>query len=52
MTDHNVTDRSHRELTKYRITFAAALAGMPLTEARRKFGYHTLQRAESSKLGA
>ena len=31
---------------------AAALAGMPLTEARRKFGYHTLQRAESSKLGA
>ena len=30
MTDHNVTDRSHRELTKYRITFAAALAALAL----------------------
>ena len=31
---------------------AAALDGMPLTEARQKFGYHTLQRSESSALGA
>jgi hypothetical protein len=30
MTDRNVTDRSHRELTKYRITFAAALAALAL----------------------
>ena len=30
MTDHNVTDRSHRELTKYRITFAAAMAALAL----------------------
>lgn len=31
---------------------AAALAGMPLTEARRKFGYHTLQRSDASSLAA
>jgi regulator of RNase E activity RraA len=30
----------------------AALAGMPLTEARKKFKYHTLQRAEASPLAA
>lgn len=31
---------------------AAALAGMPLTEARKKFKYHTLQRATASPLAA
>lgn len=31
---------------------AAALAGMPLTEARKKFGYHTLQRSAASPLAA
>ncbi len=30
MTDHNVTGGTRRELTKYRITFAAALAAMAL----------------------
>ncbi|HHJ4459879.1 TPA: hypothetical protein ACQJW2_004710 [Citrobacter braakii] len=30
MTDHNVTDGTRRELTKYRITFAAALAALAL----------------------
>lgn len=30
----------------------AALAGLPLTEAREKFKYHTLQRAEASPLAA
>lgn len=30
----------------------AALAGLPLTEARKKFRYHTLQRAAKSPLGA
>lgn len=30
----------------------AALAGLPLAEARRKFRYHTLQRAAESPLGA
>jgi regulator of RNase E activity RraA len=31
---------------------AAALAGMPLTEARKQFGYHTLQRSAASPLAA
>jgi len=31
---------------------AAALQGMPLTEARKKFGYHTLQRSAASPLAA
>ncbi len=30
----------------------AALAGMPLAQARKKFGYHTLQRAADSPLSA
>lgn len=30
MTDHNVTGGTRRELTKYRITFAAALAALAL----------------------
>ena len=30
MTDHNVTGSTRRELTKYRITFAAALAALAL----------------------
>ncbi|HEY8359860.1 MAG TPA: RraA family protein [Ramlibacter sp.] len=30
----------------------AALGGLPLTEARKKFKYHTLQRAQASPLGA
>jgi uroporphyrinogen-III synthase len=30
MTDHNVTGGTCRELTKYRITFAAALAALAL----------------------
>ncbi len=30
MTDHNLTGGTRRELTKYRITFAAALAAMAL----------------------
>ena len=30
----------------------AALNGLPLTEARSKFKYHTLQRAATSQLGA
>ena len=30
----------------------AALSGMPLNEARKKFKYHTLQRAETSTLAA
>jgi len=30
----------------------AALAGMPLTEARKTFNYHTLQRSETSALAA
>ena len=30
----------------------AALDGMPLNDARKKFGYHTLQRSSASELGA
>ena len=33
MTDHNVTGGTRRELTKYRITFAAALAALALAGA-------------------
>jgi hypothetical protein len=29
----------------------AALAGMPLSEARKKHGYHTLQRATAALAG-